>query len=174
MEGETGKDVVPAKENLPVADEGRPSEREAQRQTDIDEDHELARDSIRHILVKSRETLDDAVGVAFQSQEPRAYEVVSGLVKVISDSAKDILEVHQRKDALEAMSAVDDKEKNNDEPQKFLLTADLSQLFDGMAKAALEQRDKQVIDWKEGQISENDDEAEDGEFIPPSFDGGPR
>ena len=165
MDDETDKDIVPAKDNLPVEKKDR-SEKETQRQHDIDDDHEFARDSIRHVVSKGKDALDDALEVAVQSQQPRAYEVVSGLIKAIAESSKDMLEIHQRKDALEAMSAFSNDDEKEESPQ-LIVTADLASLFDGMAKAALDKREREVLDTVDVDVVDSIEEAD--EFVPPVF-----
>ena len=168
---EEGGDLVPVDDNLPAeTEESALSERELKRQREIEDDYELARDSIHHALEKVKKALDDAVEVSVQSQEPRAYEVAAGLVKTMSDSAKDILDIHQKKDALDSMAPTGGKPEDDDpEKPKLILTADLSSMFSDMARQALQDRERDVVETVEEEKKFDSDDAVDGEFVPPSF-----
>jgi hypothetical protein len=50
---------------------------------------------------KGEMALDEIMSVASQSQQPRAYEVVATMVKTLSDSGKDLLELSKRKQDLQ-------------------------------------------------------------------------
>jgi hypothetical protein len=68
---------------------------------DIPSDYQYARGNIINILEKGNEALDGMLDVAQQSQHPRAYEVVAGLIKTLSDTNKDLLELAKRTKELE-------------------------------------------------------------------------
>ena len=59
-------------------------------------DFEYARGNMLNILEKGNEALDGILDVAQQSQHPRAFEVVAGLIKTLSDTNKDLLELQKR------------------------------------------------------------------------------
>lgn len=66
-------------------------------QTDFD----FARQNIRNILEKGNIALDRMLEVADLSQHPRSYEVVSTLIKSLSDTNKDLLELAEKKNRIE-------------------------------------------------------------------------
>lgn len=66
-------------------------------QTDFD----FARENIRNILEKGNIALDRMLEVADLSQHPRSYEVVSTLIKSLSDTNKDLLELAEKKNRIE-------------------------------------------------------------------------
>ena len=68
---------------------------------DISSDYQYARGNIINILEKGNEALDGMLDVAQQSQHPRAYEVVAGLIKTLADTNKDLLELAKRTKELE-------------------------------------------------------------------------
>ena len=45
--------------------------------------------------------MDDMLNVAQQMQHPRAYEVLATLIKTLSDTNKDLLDLHKKKRELE-------------------------------------------------------------------------
>ena len=73
-------------------------------------DFDFARQNIRNILEKGSVALDKMLEVADLSQHPRSYEVVSTLIKSLSDTNKDLLELAEKKNRIE-------KVKNQSETQ---------------------------------------------------------
>lgn len=68
-------------------------------QETIDNDFRYARENLYGIIEKGSDALDELVELAKQSQSPRAFEIVSQMVKTLTDSNKDLLEL-QRKNKL--------------------------------------------------------------------------
>lgn len=76
-------------------------------------DFEYARGNIINILEKGNEALDGIMDVAQRSQSARAYEVVAGLLKNMSEMNKDLLELQKRKKDLMPESAKPTTVNNN-------------------------------------------------------------
>jgi hypothetical protein len=74
------------------------------------DDYNFARKNIRSILERGTVALDRMIEVADLSQHPRSYEVVSTLIKSLSDANKDLLELSEKKGRIE-------KSKNHSETQ---------------------------------------------------------
>lgn len=64
------------------------------------DDATYARDNIRGLIESSVPTLQNLIKIANDSQHPRAYEVVTQLVKAISDLNKDLMEIHKKEHEL--------------------------------------------------------------------------
>ena len=62
----------------------------------MDNDFKYARENLYNIIEKGSDALNTLVDVAQQSQHPRAFEVVSQLVKTLSDTNKDLLEIQKK------------------------------------------------------------------------------
>lgn len=67
----------------------------------FDQDYEYARGNLIATIEKAQEALNGILDVAQMSQHPRAYEVVSGLIKSIADANKDLLELTKRKQEID-------------------------------------------------------------------------
>tara|TARA_R100000353_G_scaffold6157_1_gene8346 strand:+ start:1894 stop:2307 length:414 start_codon:yes stop_codon:yes gene_type:complete len=65
-------------------------------ESEADIDYKYARENLYTIIEKGQESLNTLVDVAQQSQHPRAFEVVSQLVKTLSDTNKDLLELQKK------------------------------------------------------------------------------
>jgi hypothetical protein len=80
--------------NLPVVEsknEITPIEQAA------NEDTEFARDNIKNLINKGSIALDNLLQVARESEHPRAYEVAATMIKNLSDSNKDLLDLQKKK-----------------------------------------------------------------------------
>ena len=62
----------------------------------VDTDFKYARENLYNIIEKGSDALNTLVDVANQSQHPRAFEVVGQLVKTLSDTNKDLLELQKK------------------------------------------------------------------------------
>lgn len=63
----------------------------------IEDDAEYARQNLRSLIDKGNDAADHIISVAKQSDHPRAFEVVAGMLKNLADMNKDLLEIQKRK-----------------------------------------------------------------------------
>lgn len=63
---------------------------------DLQKDYRTVRKNLRDIVKKGTEAIDGILMVASEGQNPRAYEVVSQLIKSVSDANKDLLQLHKQ------------------------------------------------------------------------------
>lgn len=89
--------------NLPKEPE-KPLTRSEQAENDYD----YARENMYNVIEKGTSALEDLLGVATQSQHPRAYEVLATTMKTLVDANKELVQLSKKKV---------EEEKNNDEPQ---------------------------------------------------------
>lgn len=66
----------------------------------VEEDIDYVRENLKEIIETGKGALESISNIANQSQHPRAFEVLNGILKTLSDVNKDLLEMHQRKKAL--------------------------------------------------------------------------
>lgn len=60
---------------------------------DIDSDYMYARENLYGIIENGSSALDSLVNIANASESPRAFEVVSHLMKTLTEANKDLLEI---------------------------------------------------------------------------------
>jgi hypothetical protein len=70
----------------------------------VETDTEFARKNIRSLIDKGNVAVDNLLQVSKESEHPRAYEVVAGLMKTMADLNKDLLELQKRKKDLQPQS----------------------------------------------------------------------
>ena len=74
------------------------------RETDKDDDYQLARQTLRKLIIRGEDTLDEMINLAKNSEHPRTYEVAGQLIKTMSDVAKDILHLQKQVKDIETPS----------------------------------------------------------------------
>ena len=67
----------------------------------VEDDAEFARQNLRELIEKGNDAAEHIIAVAKQSDHPRAFEVVAGMLKNLSDMNKDLLEIQKRKQDLQ-------------------------------------------------------------------------
>ena len=89
-------EVIPQEEKksdelLPVVarPENEPTE-------DEKSDYVLSRQTLHNIIEKGNLVLEDMMVLARESESPRVYEVLATMMKTMSDSTKDLSELHKR------------------------------------------------------------------------------
>tara|TARA_R110002153_G_scaffold273522_1_gene444662 strand:+ start:970 stop:1320 length:351 start_codon:yes stop_codon:yes gene_type:complete len=108
----------------------------------VKSDYDYSRQTYYDLIEKGRESLEDMIEVARQSEHPRAYEVLSGMIKNISDVNDKLMDLNKKQK---------DIDKKDDEPKQiaggttnnnlFLTTADLQKMMSA-------QDDENIIDVK--------------------------
>jgi len=62
-----------------------------------DEDYQYARENFYNVIEKGGQALEDMLAIAKGSEHPRAYEVISTIMKTLVDANKDLVEMGNKK-----------------------------------------------------------------------------
>jgi len=65
------------------------------RTLDIKNDYQYSREKLYHLIERGQTALDRLVTVAQDSESPRAFEVVSTMVKTLTDSTKELVNLQK-------------------------------------------------------------------------------
>jgi len=79
----------------------------------LENDFETTRSNLHSLLTQGQDALYHALEVAKQSEHPRAFEVVGGLVKHLSDINGQLLDLHKKKQTIEAPTREETKSVTN-------------------------------------------------------------
>ena len=79
----------------------------------LDDDYETTRSNLHTILQQGQDALYHALEVAKASEHPRAFEVVGGLMKHLSDINTQLLDLHKKKQSIEAPTKEERKSVTN-------------------------------------------------------------
>ena len=71
----------------------------------IDDDFEQARNALKDMVKKGQDAVNDIMGIARQSDHPRAFEVTGQLIKTVAETAKDLMALQKQKKDLVTVQA---------------------------------------------------------------------
>jgi len=139
--GETVDATVEEVEYLPVANEEKNTEVSI---TDLEalaaaddtlKDIEKARANVERIIGLGDDSLDELINLAKQSESPRAFEVVSGMMKTLLDANRDFVDLSMRKkyakDEIINPKKEEEAQTNITNNNLILSTADLLKMIKG-------------------------------------------
>lgn len=66
-----------------------------------DEDFEKVRDNLKIIMDIGKESLERLSNLAINSNDPRVYRVLGELIKSVSESTRELIDLHKKKQELE-------------------------------------------------------------------------
>lgn len=72
------------------------SEKSDGKEQDQEDDYQLARKTMRSLLEKGTDTLDELINLSKNSEHPRTYEVAGQFMKTMSDVSKDLLALQKQ------------------------------------------------------------------------------
>lgn len=104
-------------------------------QTDLEKDYTDIRRNIKNIISKGSEAIDGILNLASETESPRAYEVLSQMIKTVSDANKDLLEIHKKMKDIEGVSAQNQSASTITNNSIFVgSTSDLQNILRGKMK----------------------------------------
>jgi len=92
-------EIVDEEENPTAKKESKTVEKDKK---DSTRDYEYTRGNLYSLIEKGQEALDSIMEVAQEGQQPRAFEVVSQLIKNVADTTDKLVDLQQKMKNLEA------------------------------------------------------------------------
>lgn len=62
----------------------------------VKNDYDYSRDTLYELIEKGKDALENMIEVARESEHPRAYEVLSGLIKNVSDVNDKLMDLNKK------------------------------------------------------------------------------
>jgi len=94
----------------------------------VKNDYDYSRDTYYQLIEKGKDALEDMIEVARSSEHPRAYEVLSGMIKNVSDVNDRLMDLNKKQKDLDKTDEVAQIE--NQTNNVFLTsTADLQKML---------------------------------------------
>jgi hypothetical protein len=78
-----------------------PENLNSNKEIDQEEDYKLARQTLRRLIIKGEDTLENLIELSKNSETPRHYEVAGQFIKTLSDVSKDLLNLQKQVKDLE-------------------------------------------------------------------------
>lgn len=69
----------------------------------MDDDYEFSRDVYYDLIEKGRDGIEEMLELAKQSEHPRAFEVLSGMIKNVSDVSDRLMALNKTKKQIEQL-----------------------------------------------------------------------
>ena len=95
--------------------------------TQTTDDYEYSRETYYDLIEKGKDALEDMINVARESEHPRAFEVLSGMIKNISDVNDRLMDLNKKKKELDQKDTV--KQIENQQNNFYLSTAELQKMM---------------------------------------------
>lgn len=90
-------------------------------------DYDYSRDTYYELIEKGKDALENMIEVARESEHPRAYEVLSTLIKNVSDVNDKLMDLNKKQKDLDAK---ENKQVENQQNNFYLgTTADIQKLL---------------------------------------------
>lgn len=78
---------------------------------DQDEDYQLVRNTLRNLIEKGNDALEDISTIARQNESARGFEVVANLIKTVGETSKDLYNLQKMKRDLKEPDPTSDPRK---------------------------------------------------------------
>src|SRR6056300_395937 len=107
----------------------------ADEKDNVKNDYDYSRETYYELIEKGKDALENMIEVARESEHPRAYEVLSGMIKNVSDVNDRLMDLNKKQKDIDKEEV---KQVGNTTNNVFLgSTSDLQKLL---------QNDKEIID----------------------------
>jgi len=88
-------DITPADEQKSL-ELKKPTEITTTKETDLNVDYKQVRRNLKDLISTGNGAIDGILNVASEGEHPRAYEVAAQLIKVVSDTNKELIDLHKK------------------------------------------------------------------------------
>lgn len=79
----------------------------------VKSDYEYSRETFYDLLEKGRESLEDMIHVARESEHPRAYEVLSNMIRNLADVNEKLMDLNKKnKDLIQPTKQIENQQNN--------------------------------------------------------------
>ena len=104
---ESGKKEIEKKVETPIVQEGSTTSDDRQN------DYKMVRNNLKDIIATSTAAIDGILNVASEGESPRAYEVVSQLIKTTLEANESLVDLHKKVKDIEHTEEKQQKVTNN-------------------------------------------------------------
>jgi len=94
---------------------------------DLKTDYQLVRDNLKELVDMGKNALDGVIQVAQEGDSPRAYEVVAQMIKTLSETNRELMDLHNR---VKTIRKVDQSVTNNSTTNQSIYVGSTKELQD--------------------------------------------
>lgn len=114
---------------------------------DQDEDYRLVRNTLRNLIEKGNDALEDISTIARQNESARGFEVVANLIKTVGETSKDLYNLQKMKRDLKDPDPTSDPRKKGADHinvEQAVFVGSTAELLSAIKKK--QEDDQKVID----------------------------
>jgi len=108
----------------------------ANEKDNVQNDYDYSRETLYELIEKGKDALENMIEVARESEHPRAYEVLSGLIKNVSDTNDKLMDLNKKQRQMDEQQQVKQVENNTQNNYFMGSTTDIQRML----------RESEVID----------------------------
>jgi transcription initiation factor IIE alpha subunit len=94
---------------------------------DLKTDYQIVRDNLKELVNMGKNALDGVIQVAQEGDQPRAYEVVAQMIKTLSETNRELMDLHNR---VKTVRKVDQSVTNNTTTNQSIYVGSTKELQD--------------------------------------------
>lgn len=94
---------------------------------DLKTDYEAVRENLKELVDMGKNALDGVIQVAQEGDQPRAYEVVAQLIKTLSETNRELMDLHNR---VKTIRKIDQSVTNNTTTNQSIYVGSTKELQD--------------------------------------------
>jgi len=96
-------------------------------QKDLKTDYDVVRENLKELVNMGKNALDGVIAVAQEGDSPRAYEVVAQMIKTLSETNRELMDLHNR---VKTIRKVDQSVTNNSTTNQSIYVGSTKELQD--------------------------------------------
>lgn len=94
---------------------------------DLKTDYDIVRGNLKELVDMGKNALDGVIQVAQEGDQPRAYEVVAQMIKTLSETNRELMDLHNR---IKTIRKVDQSVTNNSTTNQSIYVGSTKELQD--------------------------------------------
>jgi hypothetical protein len=94
---------------------------------DLKTDYDVVRENLKELVNMGKNALDGVIAVAQEGDSPRAYEVVAQMIKTLSETNRELMDLHNR---VKTIRKVDQSVTNNSTTNQSIYVGSTKELQD--------------------------------------------
>jgi hypothetical protein len=111
--------IVVSVDPIPLTDE--------KLEKDLKTDYEVVRENLKELVDMGKNALDGVIQVAQEGDQPRAYEVVAQMIKTLSETNRELMDLHNR---VKTIRKIDQSVTNNTTTNQSIYVGSTKELQD--------------------------------------------
>ncbi len=115
---------------------------------DAQDDYDFARTNLHNLLVKGNEVLEGITDLAKEGESPRTYEVAGGVLKVLIEGTRELMQLQKDMNALQKTNASENKNtpvsvEHADQVNNVILEGTTMEILEAIEESRKKKRERE-------------------------------